>query len=325
MAKDSGKSSKEELTVRTKILLGISTVLVILLVLGGTAIFNLGQIRAKFDGSVDATQVERHALSARSEVRNYRLHGDDQYVAKTMEHLDKIVAALDAIDKTSTDAGLLQKSKEARAATLDYRRLFESEVAAQKTNREAVHQMIQNGLLVVKLADEYYQSTKKETALWVYITALRIMKTEKEERLHKDREFYKEMLAQRAHLTRYYDELDPAGTDDKVNQARKATEDYFKAAAVWIENDTQIAKEIQPAMTASAEKVVGLASDAASDAAKSMIATQNLSNSIIKIGIGIAVVLGVLVAVVLANIICRPIGGEPAEMAVLTQQIAHGD
>ncbi len=130
------------INIRLKILLGVFAVLLILLILGGTAIFNLNDIRAKFDGLVQATQVERYAL-------------------KTMV------------------------------------------------------------------------------------------------------EIHKEMLTLRADLTRYYTELDAAGKDDKVNQARKATDDYFKAATAWIENDATLTKEILPKMLGLATSVNQLAYDAA--------------------------------------------------------------
>jgi methyl-accepting chemotaxis protein len=295
------------MNIRLKILLGFFAVLLILLALGGTAVFNLSSIRAEFDGLVEATQVERFAYRTIEEEKNYLLHEKEESRASAMKNIDTIVAALDAIDKTSHDPALLQRSKEARAATLDYRKGYENGVAALKANKEAVKTMNEQGLRVVKLADDYYQATKKEAALWVYITALRIMKAEKEERLNKNRQFYKEMLDQRAHLTRYYNELDSAGTDDKVNQARKATEDYFKAAAAWIENDDKLNKEILPKMSQQGAEVIRLAYDAAGDAAKGMIATQNLSNTIIVVGVALALALGVIIALVLANLIARPL------------------
>lgn len=295
------------MSIRLKILAGVGVVLLILLALGGTAIFSLENIHAKFDGVVQATQVERYALKTIAEVRSYILYDRDEYRANAVKDIDAILTALDTIDQTSTDAELLQKSKEARAATLKYRDGFDSGVAAIKANKEAVDIMIDKGLLVVKLADAYYSNTKKEAALWVYITALRIMKAEKEERLHKNRNFYKEMLDLRPALTRYYDELDPAGTNDNINYARKATEDYFQAAAVWIENDTKLHKEILPNLREYGDTVIHLAYAAASDAAKSMIATQNMSNAILMIGIAIAVALGVLIAIILSAMITRPL------------------
>ncbi len=56
------------MNIRLKILLGVFAVLLILLILGGTAIFNLNDIRATFDGLVQATQVERYALKTMVEI-----------------------------------------------------------------------------------------------------------------------------------------------------------------------------------------------------------------------------------------------------------------
>ena len=304
---DSNMTRGFRMNIRLKILAGVSIVLLILLILGITAIANLNSIRAEFDGLREATQVERYAYRTIEEEKNYLLDEKDEHYTKAMKNLDTIIAALDTIDKTSVDPGLLEKSKEARAATLEYRKGYEAGVAALKENKAAVQTMIREGLQVIKLADEYYQNTKKEAALSVYNTALRIMKAEKEERLNKNREFYKEMLNERTNLTGYYNKLDPTGRDPMVNQARKATDDYFKAAETWIENDTRLTKEILPKMADLGANVIRLAYDAAEEASKAMIATQNLSNSIITIGLIVAIVIGVGIGLVLAGMISRPL------------------
>ena len=295
------------INIRMKILAGVSAVLLILLILGITAVANLNSIRIQFDGLLEATQVERYAYRTIEEEKNYLLHEKEESHVNAMKNIDTIIAALDTIDKTSSDLTLLQKSKEARAGVLEYRKGYDAGVAALKDNKAAVQTMIKEGLLVVKLADEYFQSTKKEGALWVFITALKIMKAEKEERINKDRRFYNEMISERTNLTRYYNELDPNSQDPMVNQARKATEDYFKAAATWIDNDTKLTKEILPKMADLGANVIKLAYDAAAEASKAMMATQNMSNTVITAGLVIAVIIGVIVGIVLAGMISRPL------------------
>ncbi len=295
------------MNIRLKILSGVSLILVILLVLGVTAIVNLNSIRAQFDGLLEANKVERSSLNARSNVRNFRMYGTEEYSTRVLQDIDGVISALDAIDKTSTSVTLLQQSKEARVAAQEYRKAFETEIVQRKANAAAVKTMITEGLLVEKLADEYYQSTKNEAAMAVSVTALKIMRAEKEERINKSREHYKIMLNLRDDLKRAYNEIDSAGKDDKINQARKATDDYFKAATLWIENDTELTNNIIPKMRETGDQVSDLAQRSAADAAKSMIATQTQSNSIIGIGLVIAVVLGVLIGIVLANMISRPL------------------
>ena len=129
------------MNIRLKILLGFFAVLLILLALGGTAVFDLSSIRAEFDGLVEATQAERCAYRTIEEEKNYLLDEKEESRASAMKNIDTIVAALDAIDKTSHDPALLQRSKEARAATLDYRKVYENWVAALKANKEAVKTM----------------------------------------------------------------------------------------------------------------------------------------------------------------------------------------
>lgn len=295
------------MTIRVKILAGFAIVLLILLALGITAILNLNYIRAQFDGLLEATNVERYAYRTITEEKNYLLHQKDESHANAMKNIDAIIAALDAIDKNSNDAGLLAKSKAARAATLEYRKGYEAGVAALKENKAAVQVMIKEGLEVIRLADEYYQTTKKDAALWVYITALRIMKAEKEERINTDRRFYKEMLDQKSELMRYFNQLDPDAKDAMVNQARKATDLYFKAAATWIENDDRLNKEILPKMATLGNDVITLAYDAARAATTAMLDAQTRSNTTITVGLLVAVVIGILVGVVLSGMIARPL------------------
>ena len=304
--KENNEKKGLRMNIRLKILLGVSVVLAILLALGITAIFNLTQIRGEFDGLVEATQVERYALNARVHVRDFRL-GDYEAADKVHNDLKTIITALETIDKASTNTDLLEKSKAARTATLEYTKAFDGFLEAMKSNKVAVATMVNQGQQVIKLAKEYYENSQKEAALWVYINALEIMKSEKDERLYKNRDYYKDMLQKRGELIRYFNQMDGSGTDEKVNQARKATEEYFQAAASWITNDTKVEKEIIPQMTERGGEAVRLAYDAASNAAKSMISTEQLSITTISIGIIIAVILGIIIALVLANMVARPL------------------
>ncbi len=296
-----------KMNIRLKILAGFLVVLAMLLLLGLTAILNLNDIRAKFDGLLEATQVERYAYLTIQEEKNYLLHERDESFRQAMQHIDTIIKALDTIDQQSQDADLLARSREARRATLEYRKGYEAGVAALRANAEAVTRMAENGQTVVELAEQYYQDTRQEAALRVYITALSIMNAERDERLHRNRQFYQRMLEMRTELTGHYDQLDPQGRDQRVNAARRATEAYFNAAANWIANDDRLNQDILPTMQRLGEDVIDLAFEAANDAAASMIATQNLSNGMIASGIVITIILGVVIGLVLSNMISKPL------------------
>ena len=218
--KENNEKKGLRMNIRLKILLGVSVVLAILLALGITAIFNLTQIRGEFDGLVEATQVERYALNARVHVRDFRL-GDYEAADKVHNDLKTIITALETIDKASTNTDLLEKSKAARTATLEYTKAFDGFLEAMKSNKVAVATMVNQGQQVIKLAKEYYENSQKEAALWVYINALEIMKSEKDERLYKNRDYYKDMLQKRGELIRYFNQMDGSGTDEKVNQPRR--------------------------------------------------------------------------------------------------------
>ena len=168
--------------------------------LGVTAIVNLNELRHKFDGLQHATQVERNAFRTILEEKNYLLEAKEETAQRAFKALDVIVSALDKIDATSDDANLLRRSRAARESTLEYRRSYAAGVKALEGNTAAVQLMIKNGLKVAELAENQYKKEASSAALGIWITALEIMKHEKEERIHADRKHFNSMLELRKKL-----------------------------------------------------------------------------------------------------------------------------
>ena len=307
MSKGNQSSGLFNWTLGKQILAGFVAVLAILTVLGVTAVVNLNQIREKFDGLLQATLVERNAYLTILEEKNYLLEPKDETHQKALKNMGVIISALDKIDSTSDDTTLLRRSRAARESTLEYRTSYNLGVKALEATNAAVELMIKNGLKVAELAENQYKKEASSAALGVWITALEIMRHEKEERIHADRKHYLRMLDLRKVLSTYFNELDPRHSDKTVNEARAATEDYFLAAADWIENDDRLTKEILPHMATLGENVVRQATDAAQEGAKQMIDTQNKSTRIISFGVFLAIVIGLVLGMILSRLITRPL------------------
>lgn len=307
MSKSGQPSGIFNWTLGKQILAGFVAVLAILTVLGVTAILNLNQIRDKFDGLLQATQVERYAYLTIMDEKNYLLEGKEETHQSAINNMSVIINALDEIDASSDDQGLLRRSRAAREGTNEYRKGYDAGVKALQANNEAVQLMIENGLRVAELAENQYQKEPSDAALGVWVTALEIMKHEKEERIHADRTHFQAMLDLRKDLTGYFNQLDPRHTDKAVNEARVATDEYFSAAGAWIANDDKLTKEILPRMASLGQDVISQAEEAAEEGAQQMVATQNSSIRIITIGVFIAILIGLALGLILSRLITRPL------------------
>ncbi len=307
MTKSSESSGMFSWSLGKQILAGFMAVLAILTVLGVTAIVNLSEIREKFDDLQQATQVERNAYLTIMEEKNYLLVAKEETHQKALSNMKVIIDTLDKIDASSTDPDLLRRSRVAREGISEYRDSYNAGVKALQANKESVQLMIKNGLKVAELAKKQYQKEASSAALGVWVTALEIMRNEKEERIHADRTHFQRMLELRKDLTGYFNQLDPRYIDTAVNEARLATDEYFEAAATWIANDDKLTKEILPHMASLGQDVIRQAEDAAKDSAAQMIETQNHSTQIITIGVFIAIIIGLLLGMILSRLITRPL------------------
>lgn len=307
MSKSNESSGLFNWTLGKQILAGFVAVLAILTMLGVTAIVNLNEIREKFDGLLQATQVERFAYLTIMDEKNYLLEAKEQTHQSALNNMNIIIGALDKIDATSDDQNLLRRSKAARDGTSEYRKGYDAGVKALEANKAAVQLMIKNGLKVAELAENQYQKEPSRAALGVWITALEIMKHEKEERIHADRTHFQAMLELRKKLEDYFNQLDPRKTDAAVNEARVATNEYFSAAGAWIANDDKLTKEILPRMASLGQDVIKQAEGAAQEGAKQMIDTQNESIKIITIGVFLAIIIGLVLGMILSRLISRPL------------------
>ncbi len=339
-----------DLKIRTKILTGAMLLVAITIGFGILAKIYIGDVAGALFGITDnngksveyATGVERMALSTIMEEKNYLLYEKDEVhqraddnVRKLNEYLDKV----DQIAKQYNNTELLAQSKTAREGAAKYAEKFRAGVAALKSNKKAVADMVEKGNIVAKQADAYlkrqvnhYQEAMKRGAnaqeldgyvqsyivtTQTYVKAMEIMRAEKEEVKYKDRVAWKKMQVWLPELMDLYDQQTKLSKSDEgkkmIDDARVATREYQQAAQTWIANDDQL-KAILKDMADLGSNVIKQAQTAeeagytqlgvARTEAETLVSD---ANKIIVGTIIAALILGVIIALFLANLITAPI------------------
>ncbi|MDF1583826.1 MAG: methyl-accepting chemotaxis protein [Methyloprofundus sp.] len=265
------------MTIRNKLVLGFSGLILILLIVGGLAwkyIYSLGQnvdeiTQWKVPAVHLAVDVHAGAYDATIEQLRYLLHEKSeihQRAKDVLAKMDKDLAAVDALANRFNDQDLLAQSAAVKRNVAEFRGLYERGVSALLDNQQAVATMVQMGGSVINEADHFALKQEQEYAALMaqgttpyslnikvqkYIVvnkikslAYTIIQHEKQERLHKDRKYYQMMQAELPELMALYTELQEKNADaselKRIETARIATENYARAAAQWIANDDSL-------------------------------------------------------------------------------------
>jgi len=201
-----------------------------------------------------STGVERSALGAGLEEKNYVLYQKDEAHQKAKEKLASLNSSLDEIDKVAeqfNDTALGSKSQEVRTIVGQYGQLFEQGVAALKNNKTATREMNDTGQAVSKEARAYmkvkeaeYMEAKNALAIVNHINALALetRMSVTAYMLAKDQRYsdvFSVVEKNIAALLESYDELEKLHPDnveqEQIATARKGTREYFDTARKWID------------------------------------------------------------------------------------------
>lgn len=339
-----------DLKIKTKILTGAMLLVAITIGFGMLSKIYIGDVADALFGITDnngksveyATGVERMALSTIMEEKNYLLHEKDEIHQRAEDNVKKLNEYLDKVDQVAkqyNNTELLNQSRAAREGTAKYADKYRAGVAALKSNKLAVDEMVMKGGVVAKAADEFlnrqvrlYQDAMKRGASAqeldqyvqryigatnIYIKAMEIMRAEKEEVNYKDRTAWKKMQVWLPELLTLYDHLEKISNSEDalrlIADARKATQEYQQAAQAWIKNDDEL-KTILGEMAALGGNVIKQA-QTAEDAGYAQLGVARAQAEILvsdanKIIVGTiiaALILGILIALFLANLITAPI------------------
>jgi methyl-accepting chemotaxis protein len=248
-----------------------------------------------------------------------------------MKNIDQIIVSLDEVDKVATaynDQDLLAKSKEVRTVTLEYKDLYNSGVAKLAEQKGLATTMADTGTKVTDLSKEYFLNVSKKTdeqsiaaipiVVDIWDTALQTRIAQNKYMLYRDQKWWKEIETNIEKLKTRYIDLKAVTTDSadltKIEEATKATDEYFTAAQNWIKADTEL-QTILDKMSTIGTKVqenAMAAEDAGWTAAE---ATSSTSQGIVNqallytlIALAASILVGGVLGLVISRSITRPLG-----------------
>jgi methyl-accepting chemotaxis protein len=242
----------------TKLIIGFGLIMLVLVSLGiiGYVMFSkvnhevadLG--KNNFPSVKYSTGVEREAYNCILDEKNYLLFKKDEYQVNLKKNLDSLMANLDKVDKIAeefSNSALASKSKEVRAISTEYGKLYDDGVAGIKKNHDAEQVMADKGNLVGHEATAYmaakqseYLEAKNALAVVNRINALALetRMNEKAYMIYKDQKYFDVIAKNITSLLAAYDELDKIHPDSKeqqqISDARQATKAYFDSAKAWV-------------------------------------------------------------------------------------------
>jgi len=265
------------MTIRNKLILGSSILTGIIFLLGILSWLYVGWLGKNVDEIVDwkipavklAVDVHTGAYDASLEQLNYLLYEKPETHERAKAILNKMeqdLSELDEIGQQFEDQPLIDQSAHVRKDVLEFKQLYERGVQMLVNNKQAVNIMVKNGGSVLAEVDSFALKQQVEYAtlfnngalqeklnskVQKYILVNRVksvifsvIQHEKQERLFKDRSYYRKMQQELSGLMVLYDKLEKTTQDkverDKISVARSATEKYTQAAAQWIKNDTEL-------------------------------------------------------------------------------------
>jgi methyl-accepting chemotaxis protein len=244
--------------LRTKLVLGFAALTLVMTALGTGSFFMLRRIDANI-GAVAresvpavkfATGVERSALEAILEEKNFLLFKTNDIHARAKGKLTQLGAALGEIDRLAEATGnteLAARSAEVRRSVTDYGKLYDQAVDAMKRNRVEETLLDEKGDLVGKEAEGLLTAKKAEfqragDALAILgninAWALDMRLHEKSYMLTHDTMALNTVERDLQSLLSASESLEKLNPDEiekkQIANARQATQEYAKALQAWV-------------------------------------------------------------------------------------------
>jgi len=302
--------------------------------------------------------VERYALKTILDGKKYfpSANSSEELYEKIITQIEAIYHNLNKVDeiaKIFKDGELLQMSKEARVATNSYQKYFEDGAKLFSQRKETERNLRLKGRIILKMAGEYKEDQVKSLEMAIAanmpvkerrkrnqnidicnsikIEILHTRRHEKNYIIYKEEKELKELKDGVAALIKLYDKL-TLTTEKKLNleriaTARQATNDYLKAANIWVESYHKL-NEILPKMDELGRKVIEKAkaqeAKVIEDMAKSGAAAKKISGEA-GITAFAAALMALLSGGVIAVLISRSITNPMRRLVLASGKIAKGD
>ncbi|MCF6202507.1 MAG: methyl-accepting chemotaxis protein [Methylococcaceae bacterium] len=265
------------MTIRKKLYLGFSSLSGILLLFGLVSWYYFDLLEGKATENIEreipaiklALELHKGAYNATIEQLNYLLYKtpvSQRHTKEILEKMDSDLIKIDQISLQSNDQDLLKQSTKIKQNIIDFNTLYELGLKAIANNKRAIKNINNSGKkllaeadsFVLKLQFKYSDLLKKgelqaDTKIKIqkYTAANQIksliysiIQHEKQERLYKDRAFYKKIQKQIPELLSLLKKLQKISKGrtelKKVKQAQKSTAQYKKALDQWISSETKL-------------------------------------------------------------------------------------
>ena len=340
----------KNLKLRTQLNSGFATVIVLLIIIAGTAYWGL---QGAFDGFTEyhrqslngerVSEFQDRMLNVRLAVKNFVIDGSDKAIQNYLESFDKMMAAYKALVENIRNPERKKIVAAIGEQAAQYNDAFKQATSAMKQQNETVKQLVETGLRAQKALESLIDSatTDKNTEVTALAGNLEFQFMQgryfmlKYNGSHVRGDYEK---AIEEVITRVNQEekalLDKVGTSyrtqlDQFSKEHDTYQSLLPTLAQTIEKSDdlikntldrigpEIAKNTEALQTSrkTEQDALGLQVRHASALAVAVVTWFSVA----------AVLIGIALAWLLVRVIQRPIGGEPVEMAAITQQIAHGD
>ncbi len=284
----------------------------------------------------NATGVERFALRTILGEKNYLLKELPEIHRQAKSDINEILNFLDQVEivaRQYDDKDLLSKVSEVRKITQEYAAYFDEGVQALEENRTLASALDSAGQVVGSQAVAYALDKKTElnnalkeggqteglediiravdVVTRIEALALETRMSEKAYILLKDEKYFTKIEENINELFKKYDELEKLSTAardlERINVARKATQEYLNAAHNWVKNDTRL-QQILVQMNDIGVKVQDTALEAENinwtamtAAAEGAGKTGGMATTVLMVSFGVLLVIGVIIFIALRN------------------------
>jgi len=341
----------KNLKLRTQLNLGFTAVIILLVVVSGTAYWGL---TGAFDGfteyrrtarmTKDVGKFQEDMLNVRLAVRDFIANESDQAVQSYQKELDVMRAAVARLKGEIKNPERLKLITFIDERVAKYDETFKQVVASSRQRRENIARLGEIGVAMREVVSEIIALSAQNNRFEVATLAGQLQEQVVMGRLYMvtyfeshDEEDYNHSLAELEDkvsqasdaLWEKADGLDLRALRERFNKSHgeylslmQTIHDAIVHAGALVRDGLN---QIGPEIGKATEELVGSYGKTQDELGPRVQHENELAVSVV-IGLSVgAVLLGIALAWLLVRMIRRPIGGEPAEMAALTAQIAHGD
>ncbi len=255
-----------------------------------------------------------------------------------------ISAALNELDKVATeheDHTLLEKSRQVRGATEDYKVLYDQALASLKENERLEKVMDEKGYVLVDQAQTYFETKSRDaspearkaltTIVDIWATALSIRQHEQRYMRTRNPKELEEVKDNMVRLDALYSALKilSNSNDDtqRIDAAEKAHAEYDRTFKSWVQNDKSLQEKLtlMNALGAVVQDNAVKVQEAGWTATEESQGQAEAVVSSAVTAIAVAVLIAAMVGIILGLLVPRSIVGPVRRMAAAADAIASGD